>query len=59
MSMILRYIRSILILVLISYPAVGQPDGGDPPPAPISGIEWLLLGGGIFGARKAYKKFKR
>jgi hypothetical protein len=44
----------------------GQPDpppppggGGNPGNVPITGIEWLLLGGGILGARKAYVNFKK
>lgn len=40
--------------------AFGQPgDPGTDPDVPISGIEWLLLGGGIFGARRMYKNFRR
>ena len=37
------------------------PPGGDPPDprVPISGIEWLLIGGGIMGARKIYKNIKK
>lgn len=36
----------------------GDPGGGDPD-VPISGIEWLLLGGGILGARKIYHNIKK
>lgn len=32
--------------------------GGKPGTVPISGIEWLLLGGGILGLRKTYLAFK-
>jgi hypothetical protein len=42
-------------------PAETTPPGGDPPDprVPISGIEWLLIGGGLLGARKAYAAFKK
>jgi hypothetical protein len=38
-----------------------DPPGGDPPDprVPISGIEWLLVGGGIMGARKIYLNIKK
>jgi hypothetical protein len=42
---------------------MSQPGGDDPPigdpDVPISGIEWLLLTGGIFGVRKILKKFNQ
>jgi hypothetical protein len=34
----------------------GDPGGGDD--VPITGIEWLLIGGAAFGARKTYTNFK-
>lgn len=50
-------------------PAYAQtgPGGGDPcpggppcnPDVPISGVEWLLLIGGIFGARMVRKTIKK
>jgi hypothetical protein len=52
----------ILIVLLIPLFVLAQPGGGDPggdPDVPIAGIEWLLLSGGIFGARKLYKKFRQ
>lgn len=45
-----------LSICLVSFAQPGDP-GGDSD-VPISGIEWLLIGGGIFGARKVYKNFK-
>lgn len=39
---------------------VDDPGGGtDPDAVPISGIEWLLVTGGILGVRSIYKRFKR
>jgi hypothetical protein len=61
MNVIKRHIVFIIIGLSIQA-ANAQPSGGGPgggaTPAPISGIEWLLLGGGILGARKAYANFK-
>jgi hypothetical protein len=59
-------IRSLLLSILIlmsltqlsAQPGTGPTGGGAPGSAPISGIEWLLLGGGILGARKVYANFK-
>ena len=55
--------RFIVIIVLllpllsIAQPGGGNP-GGDPDKVPITGVEWLLLAGGLLGARKVYKNFK-
>jgi hypothetical protein len=58
----MRKFLTVLFLSLLFSSAlfaqIGDPNGGDKPGAPISGIEWLLLGGGIFGARKAYANFR-
>jgi hypothetical protein len=53
----------ILVLLLcsnwqVTFAQPGDP-GGDPDArVPISGIEWLLIGGGIFGARKIFQKYR-
>jgi hypothetical protein len=36
---------------------IGDPGGDDD--VPITGIEWLLLGGSVFGARKAYLSLRK
>ena len=58
--------RSLVILffAFASANAFGQPGGGDPggggkPGVPISGIEWLLLGGGLLGARKMISRISK
>ena len=48
-----------LLFAGLSITGFAQPgDPGGDPDVPITGIEWLLVGGGIFGARKMYKRFK-
>lgn len=53
----------VLLVVTVSVPLFAQP--GDPPgpgdnPVPITGIEWLLLGGGALGGYKFFKnKFQK
>lgn len=37
---------------------VGPGDPGGDDDVPITGIEWLLLGGGALGARKIYLKYR-
>lgn len=38
----------------------GDPNGGNPPgTVPISGIEWLLISGGVFGASRIYKSLRK
>ena len=55
-------LSNILVLAslthLLAQPGTGPTGGGAPGSAPISGIEWLLLAGGLLGARKAFAKFK-
>ncbi|MGK7390742.1 MAG: hypothetical protein ACNS60_10330 [Candidatus Cyclobacteriaceae bacterium M2_1C_046] len=55
--------RKFLVIFLLLLPiyVIGQPDsgpgdpGGDPDdPIPITGIEWLIAAGGLFGAKKIY-----
>lgn len=58
---IIRIVCIACILFCCDCPAFGQPDdpGGTPPqPVPISGLEWLLVGGGALGASRLYKTFK-
>ena len=54
----LAFVSLMTLSMVVSY---AQPPGGDPPPAtvPITGIEWLLLGGGVYGARQIYKRLKK
>lgn len=49
----------LMINLLLSFSAMSQPgDPGGDDDVPITGIEWLLVGGSIFGARKIYRRFK-
>ena len=45
---------------VIPPPAQDPCPGGEPcdPDVPITGIEWLLVAGGLFGARKIYRKIR-
>lgn len=39
---------------------LSQPgDPGGDPDVPISGIEWLIVAGGIFGIRRVYNRLKK
>lgn len=52
----------VLLCVVSSVPCfsqVGDPGGGTDPDVPISGIEWLLVGGGILGMRKIFRRLKK
>jgi hypothetical protein len=56
--------RAMLCFFLLwagfSMTAFGQPgDPGTDPDVPISGIEWLLLGGGLLGVRKIFKRIQK
>lgn len=42
----------ILIPELLGAQPTGGGPGGGAPPVPITGIEWLLVAGGLLGARK-------
>ena len=56
------FLFTITIVFCSVVPGCAQPgDPGDENPfeVPISGIEWLLLGGGLLGAKKIYSNFKK
>lgn len=54
------FLAVFLILNLCQVTSFAQPgDGGGDPDVPISGLEWLLLSGGILGVRKMYRNFKK
>lgn len=52
-----------VVVTMASGLCIAQPGGGGPgggaTPAPLSGIEWLLLSGGIFGASRIYRNFRK
>lgn len=54
---------TLFIILVIPGASLAQPTGGGPggtPPAiPVTGVEILLLGGGIFGAKKIYNHMKK
>lgn len=55
----LAFCLFLVLLTGFSQMAFAQPgDPGGNPDVPITGIEWLLVGGGIFGARKMYRRIK-
>jgi hypothetical protein len=51
----------LALSIVLATGCFAQPPGDDPPDprVPISGIEWLLVGGGILGARKIYNNLKK
>lgn len=56
-------VTSIIFVGSLQQPAYAQPDPCPNPPCdgdvPISGIEWLLLAGGLFGAKKIQEAYKK
>ncbi len=57
----LKFVFSFAILFFLAvYPAMSQPGGGGPgdPDVPITGIEILLVAGGLLGARKLFNSKK-
>jgi len=50
----------IILLVLIAFPIFAQPGdpGGDPDAVPITGIEFLLGAGALWGAKRIYNRSK-
>ena len=56
-SVVLLLCLAMTVITVAAQPGIGDPNGGAKP-APISGIEWLLMGGGLFGAIRSYFKLK-
>ncbi len=46
-------------LLSFAYSQPGDPGGGGKPGVPITGIEYLIGLGGLFGARKIMKSLKK
>lgn len=57
-KLILLLSLAMMVVAVAAQPGGDPNGGGKPGVAPISGIEWLMLGGGLFGAIKSYFKFK-
>ena len=49
----------MILLPSIGWAQPGDPNGGQKPGVPITGLEWLLLGGGLWGAKKIYDLRKK
>lgn len=49
----------IFFSVVPGFAQPGDPGDDNPFEVPISGIEWLLIGGGILGAKKVYNNFRK
>jgi hypothetical protein len=56
-SKIYKYGFVLLVFTLVTFPSFGQPR--PPDPIPVTGIEWLLIGGGLWGAKKIYDGKKK
>ncbi|MBS1556977.1 MAG: hypothetical protein JSU09_18810 [Bacteroidetes bacterium] len=55
-----RFIFTLSLLLVISVAGHAQPgDPGGDPDVPISGVEWLIGAGGVYGIRKLMKKNKQ
>jgi hypothetical protein len=52
-------ILSLTFLPLVGWGQPGDPNDGQKPGVPITGLEWLLLGGGVWGAKKIYDLKKK
>jgi hypothetical protein len=53
--------RTLLLVLLTTVCLVAQPDNPPPPddtPVPITGLEYLLISGGILGGYKLFKNRK-
>ncbi len=52
----------LILVILIFLPCISWAQPGDPGPkpgVPITGLEWLLLVGGLWGAKKVYDLRKK
>lgn len=65
--MIIRQVKRVILLnaflaigiIANAQPPAGGGPGGGEEPLPISGIEWLLLAGGVLGVRRFYLKARK
>lgn len=57
----MKFFATLLFLMLCisSSEIFAQPGAPPDPDVPISGIEWLLVGGGVFGCKALMKRFRR
>lgn len=59
---LVKYFLAVLFIltcaVVMAQPTGGGPGGGAPP-IPLTGLEWLLAAGGIYGAKKIYDSSKK
>jgi hypothetical protein len=56
------FARILLLVVVTAFSAQAQPENPPPPddqPVPITGLEYLLISGGILGGYKLYKNRKK
>jgi hypothetical protein len=58
---VLSVVVFLLLAVCVTPDVFGQPGnpGGDPDKVPITGLEYLLVSGGILGGYKLFKKRPR
>lgn len=59
----MKTLKILIPALIVTIQLYAQPGGGGPPgggkPVPLSGIEYLIISGGILGAYKLFKrKFK-
>ena len=59
-----KLIIGVIILLFVGGRAFAQigdpcPEGNCDPDVPITGLEWLLVIGGLFGAKRIYRNIKK